>query len=102
MDAINPYGYFLNEPWEPNQPLIDAIRANIDRFDLFIWSGGGSRYASDWAMRLGLDDLEPACLMKDIDSFPLVRRGDIVVDDQILEVEGTLFFPEDLSWVGAI
>jgi hypothetical protein len=101
-NVINPYGYYMGEPWKPNLPLIQAIYQNAWNIGVYVWSGGGRDYANMWGRKFFPTDVLWTPLDKDTSTLKLVRKGDIVIDDQILEVEGTLFFPDDLSWVGAI
>lgn len=82
--TVNAYGLYKGDPWEPNQRLIDGLRAFREANPaalIVVWSGGGKEYAATWVRLLHLDDIGVVALDKDRDEFPLVRPGDIVVDD---------------------
>ena len=83
--AVNPYGLYKGDPWEPNQRLIDGMRAfreaNPDTL-IVVWSGGGREYAMTWIDLLKLNpSLDVAGMGKDLGSMAIVRPDDIVVDD---------------------
>jgi len=78
--GIHPYGVLNDEPWRPNQPLVDALLAT--EHPVFVWSGGGAWYAEIIARKLGLDF---PCLDKYETTYKLIQEGDVVIDDTELE-----------------
>lgn len=91
---INPYGAWKGEPFERNETLIKFLY-EFDTDFLVIWSGGGANYAEVIANLLGIDELNPTYLIKDKTTFELVRPGDIVIDDQNIEVDTEVWRPDD-------
>jgi hypothetical protein len=75
----HPYGVLKGVRWRPNQSLVSALMAT--EHPVFVWSGGGKRYARFIALKLGLTF---PCLDKNETSFKLVQEGDVVIDDQDL------------------
>ena len=98
---INPYGYYLEDPWNPNVELIDAIADHYLSVQLYIWSGGGQEYAAMWARSLFSPRMnrELVTLSKGRDTIEIVREGDIVIDDMNIRTRGTLYTPFDLGWI---
>ncbi len=80
---MNPYGFWQNDTYEPNFELIEAIKEYSEKYPdalIVIWSGGGKDYANS-AMRHFFPNSHFTPMMKGWDEFPLIRDGDIVVDD---------------------
>lgn len=105
-EGPHPFGATAyNEPFHFNEPLIAFIRRFRQRnFDdlIIIWSGGGRKYAQTVAEMVGLDDIGAGYLIKDRTTFDLVRKQDIVVDDQKLAVSAVItppdFFGDAEKW----
>jgi hypothetical protein len=79
-----PDGHYLGHPWSANQPLISGIKDFVYQYPnelVVMWSGGGMGYAREMAGKLGFGD-EITYLAKGIEVFSLVRRFDVVVDDE--------------------
>lgn len=82
---LHPYGFWQGEPYEPNQNLIDAINKYSKENPtalIVIWSGGGKSYAQA-AIDHFFPGSEYVAMDKGWDEFPLIRVGDIVVDDAV-------------------
>ncbi len=92
---VNPFGHLHGTPFTKNQALIDFMYSINENVALFIWSGGGKNYAQVITDLLGLDELDPVCLIKDYTTFDLVRPGDIVIDDQDINVPTEVWKPFD-------
>jgi len=62
----------------PRDDIIRLLKAHYERGDnVYVWSGGGVGYASDWVRRLGLAAYVAGCIPK------RVTPGiDITYDDQ--------------------
>lgn len=82
----HPYGYYMGTPWNPNEPLIDAIRQfrkDNPHSLIVVWSGGGREYAQLWIDRL-LPGLGIVGLGKSREvAETMIRAQDIVVDDVV-------------------
>lgn len=89
-DGSHPYGVYYGEG-RPNKALIGRIL--LFEGDVFVWSGGGLDYARAIGRQL-LPAVDFTPLTKDQESFPLVRPGDIVVDDQPIPVRTHTPFEE--------
>lgn len=90
--------------WQPNTPLVAAIRrwrdANPDE-PLVIWSGGGADYADLWHRRI-LPDVMAGAIDKGFPEQALVLPGDTCVDDVTIKVAGRLLLPQEFiaEWGG--
>ncbi len=100
-DFINPYGHYMGTPFDPNIQLIASIEQVHDIVDLFIWSGGGKDYARMWG-DMFFGGIEWTPLLKDQDTFPLVRATDVVIDDQPIITEGHYYSPYEFEWIKLI
>lgn len=86
--SMHPYGVFYGQEYVPNTRLIAQMNEFVSKYPdalVVIWSGGGYRYAEEVAKLLYLEHLDASYLTKDVDTFSLVRKCDIVVDDLNLE-----------------
>ncbi len=99
----NPYGFLHGQPYHTNVALVAAIRAWA--YDnpcslVIVWSGGGDHYARTIA-NLVLPGLHVSAMIKDRSTFDLVRAGDVVVDDQNLNVAAKVFRPDEWRYDGS-
>ena len=84
--------------YDLNAPLIADINCFLDHhkdYDLWVWSGGGAKYALRWAIECFGETGEWKATAKDLKA---VHPGDIVVDDMISEfvaVPGALYLAPD-------
>lgn len=93
---FNPHGVLLGVPYNVNEGLVKRIQ-NFDGL-IIIWSGGGYQYANQIAMEVLRDTVHYMTMTKDKDAFFMIRDGDIVVDDQKIEVPVKVYGPEE-EWV---
>lgn len=90
-ENTHPYGalrfQYGNDSAAINTPLVERIRAHAAQgHEIIFWSGGGDKYARSVVEWLLPEFKDSAFLTKDKMVFPLVRLGDIVVDDQPITV----------------
>jgi len=88
VEGPNPYGAG-RDMWRPNYGLLALVweaRTHFDR--VFLWSGGGTMYARQWARWVApwVDD----AFVKDP---RLVTPDDLCIDDMPLKVAGDLVTP---------
>lgn len=96
------YGFWRGDAFHINEPLVAFMRRFREKHEdalIVIWSGGGANYAHEVMIRVGLgegddDFIDPIPMIKDRTTFYLVREGDIVVDDQAIEVPTTVTPPD--------
>jgi len=64
---------------DANQRIVDLFKilATFKNVDLYVWSGGGARYAWGFAQKFELPVKESHCLSK----FDLKFKPDIAIDD---------------------
>ena len=95
---IHPYGAEYGLAWTANEVLIKYIERFRESFPealITIWSGGGKEYAQKWIDRL-LPDVCAISMTKGREAFMLIKTGDIVIDDQPLNIPtGNLHLPDD-------
>ena len=94
---VHPYGIWRHDPYRVNTKLIGFInlfRVKWPEAMVVIWSGGGANYAR-MAADAVLSGVKVTTLLKDRDTFGLVRENDIVVDDQDLKVDCPVLRPDD-------
>ena len=93
-NPINPYGSLLGEPYRLNTDLIEVVKSWEGQ--VFVWSGGGLEYAQAWAREAFGDEFDDwgVPLIKDESTFGLVRVGDVCVDDQPLDLPGSVMTSE--------
>ena len=102
-DSPNPYGYLHGQPYRVNAALVEFIKAWAHDNPcslVVVWSGGGAKYARTIA-DLVLPGVDVAAMLKDKSMFDLVRSGDIVVDDQGLNVAARVFKPDEWRYDGS-
>ena len=100
---IHPYGFSRGDPYHINEPLVVFIKEFREKYPegfIVIWSGGGQEYATQVAKEVGLESVTPWHMIKDRTTFDLVREGDIVVDDQELEVPAKVLRPDAPEIIG--
>ncbi len=99
----SPYGFLRGQPYRVNDELVGSIRAWADDNPcslVVVWSGGGDKYARVIA-DLVLPGLHVSAMIKDMSTFDLVRAGDVVVDDQGLNVAARVFGPGEWRYYGS-
>lgn len=97
-----PYGIIHNQPYNPNLPLIERMKAF--KGNIIIWSGGGRQYAKETARLLPLGNLRYMVASKFDDDFTKnLQKGDLIVDDEwrsfdALTDRGVFVFSPHQEW----
>lgn len=94
----HPYGIWKDDSYHINKHLVKQIHRFREKYPdalIVVWSGGGTQYAKIVADLL-LPNLDIVPMIKDRTTFPLVRMGDWVIDDENIEVIAYVHQPEVL------
>ena len=64
---------------EPNKRIVELFKIlnTFKNVETYVWSGGGKKYAEEYARKFGLDIPETRCISKFTPDF----RPDIAIDD---------------------